>query len=286
MKRKVRKTPRNVPERFKSLFSRLKVFQWHFFTGLHQQFQTSLPTLSRGTAINRSPEALCAWNPQKSGCAEGDGTKVTERVKVARLQSEFCTKEFFRATNFLTKNAPKFSPKFLSLCSVGQKKSRKIPSKCAAKFSKFPCEKSKNIHRRASAGAQEEERAQNAYFRRKPQIFTDSPLHLEIQAFGWRRKPQKTRRFHRNRRFSQKTAGNRRLGPVTLGQSLLARSSKRSSPAFRPRVSKSVETVLLFGPHFWLFFGYLGTFSTLFWHPGPGPGRPPNFLWSFRTSGI
>ena len=47
-------------------------------------------------------------------------------LKVARLQSEFCTKDFFRATNFLTKNAPEFSPKFLSLCSVGQKK---IPGK-------------------------------------------------------------------------------------------------------------------------------------------------------------
>ena len=44
-------------------------------------------------------------------------------LKVASLQSEFCTKDFFRATNFLTKNAPKFSPNFLSLCSVGQKKS-------------------------------------------------------------------------------------------------------------------------------------------------------------------
>ena len=64
-------------------------------------------------------------------------------VKVARLQSEFCTKDFFRATNFLTKNAPKFSPKCLSLCSVGQKKSQKIPSKFPTKFSKFPCEKSK-----------------------------------------------------------------------------------------------------------------------------------------------
>ena len=64
-------------------------------------------------------------------------------LKVARLQSEFCTKDFFRATNFVTKNAPKFSPKFLSLCSVGQKKSRKIPSNFPTKFSKFPCEKSK-----------------------------------------------------------------------------------------------------------------------------------------------
>ena len=61
-------------------------------------------------------------------------------VRVARLQSEFCTKDFFRATNFLTKNAPKFSPKFLSLCSVGQKKSHKIPAKFPTKF---PCAKSK-----------------------------------------------------------------------------------------------------------------------------------------------
>ena len=49
-------------------------------------------------------------------------------IKVARLQSEFCAKDFFWATKFLTKNAPKFSPKFLSLYSVGQKKSCKIPT--------------------------------------------------------------------------------------------------------------------------------------------------------------
>ena len=34
------------------------------------------------------------------------------------------------------------------------------------------------------------ESAQNADFRRKPQIFADSPLLLEIPAFGGRRKPQ------------------------------------------------------------------------------------------------
>ena len=50
----------------------------------------------------------------------------------------------------------------------------------------------------------ERERAQNADFRRKPQIFEDSPLLLEIQAFGGRRKPQE------NRRFSQKTEDFRR----------------------------------------------------------------------------
>ena len=68
------------------------------------------------------------------------------------------------------------------------------------------------------------ERAQNADFRRKPQIFADSPLLLKIQAFGGRRKPQKTAAFRRKpRRFSQKTAGNRRLGSVTLDASPLAR---------------------------------------------------------------
>ena len=60
------------------------------------------------------------------------------------------------------------------------------------------------------------ERAQNADFRRKPQIFADSPLLLEIPAFGGRRKPQKTADF---RRKPQILAGNRRLGSVTLGAS-------------------------------------------------------------------
>ena len=41
------------------------------------------------------------------------------------------------------------------------------------------------------------ENAQNADFRRKPQIFADSPLLLEIEAFGGRRKPQKTADFRR-----------------------------------------------------------------------------------------
>ena len=41
------------------------------------------------------------------------------------------------------------------------------------------------------------EKAQNADFRRKPQIFADSPLPLESQAFGERRKPQKTADFRR-----------------------------------------------------------------------------------------
>ena len=41
------------------------------------------------------------------------------------------------------------------------------------------------------------ENAQNADFRRKPQIFADSPLLLEIPPFGGRRKPQKNADFRR-----------------------------------------------------------------------------------------
>ena len=41
------------------------------------------------------------------------------------------------------------------------------------------------------------ERTPNADFRRKPQIFADSPLLLEIPAFGGRRKPHKTADFRR-----------------------------------------------------------------------------------------
>ena len=63
------------------------------------------------------------------------------------------------------------------------------------------------------------ERAENADFRRKPQILADSPLLLEIQAFGGRRKPQKTADFRRKPKIF---AGNRRLGSVTSGASPLA----------------------------------------------------------------
>ena len=77
--------------------------------------------------------------------------------KVARLQSEFCTKDFFGATNFLTKNAPKFSPKFSSLCSVGQKKiPGKFPPNFPLNFPNFPAKNQKKNHPRASAGAQGE----------------------------------------------------------------------------------------------------------------------------------
>ena len=74
------------------------------------------------------PESIRQNHPfsaarKKGASGKGPRQKTSKSVKVARLQSEFCTKDFFRATNFRTKNAPKFSPNFSSLCSVGQKKS-------------------------------------------------------------------------------------------------------------------------------------------------------------------
>ena len=73
---------------------------------------------------------------------------------------------------------------------------------------------------KGTEGTKVTENPQNADFRRKPQIFADSPLLLEIQAFGGRRKPQISAE---NRRFSGETAGNRSLGSVTLGPSPSAR---------------------------------------------------------------
>ena len=69
------------------------------------------------------------------------------------------------------------------------------------------------------------EKAQNTDFCRKPQSFADSPLLLEIQAFGGRRKPQKTADFRRkpkifaeNRRKPQ--IGLRHLRCVTFSSAL------------------------------------------------------------------
>ena len=63
--------------------------------------------------------------------------------------------------------------------------------------------------------------AQNADFRRKPLIFADAPLHLEIQAFRGRRKPQICAD---SRRKPQEAEDFRRLGSVALVPSPLASS--------------------------------------------------------------
>ena len=70
----------------------------------------------------------------------------------------FARKIFFELRYLLTKNAPNFPRNCLSLYSVGQKKSRKIPAK-------FPCKNQKKNHRRASAGAQAEQdvKAENRF---------------------------------------------------------------------------------------------------------------------------
>ena len=79
----------------------------------------------------------------------GTERQLKEKVfKVTPLQRN-CGMTFFGgATNFLTKNAPKISPKLLSLYLVGPKNPQNAPQ-----ISR--CKKLKN-HRRASAGAQAE----------------------------------------------------------------------------------------------------------------------------------
>ena len=68
------------------------------------------------------------------------------RVRVARLQSEFCTKDFFRATNFLTKNAPKFSPEIFERLFCGSEKNPgKFPPNFPLNFPNFPAKNQKKF---------------------------------------------------------------------------------------------------------------------------------------------
>ena len=122
------------------------------------------------------------------------------------------------------------------------------------------------------------ERAQNADFRRKPQIFADSPLLLEIQAFGGRRKPQKTADFRRKPQIFAEPAGNRRLGSVTLGASPLARpycrSAKKVSKGFLRLFGSLFETFLgLSGPWGWKAPWRLCQDSLVSGPETPSPGR-------------
>ena len=80
------------------------------------------------------------------------------------------------------------------------------------------------------------ERVQNADFRRKPQSFADSPLLLEIQAFGGRRKPQKTAD---SRRKPKIFAGNRRKPQIGLHH---LRSVTFSSAQFTVTWGESTES--------------------------------------------
>ena len=68
----------------------------------------------------------------------------------------FARKIFFELRILLRKMLRNFPRNFWAFVLWVRKNPRKIPSKFPTKFSKFPCEKSKKIHRRASAGAQGE----------------------------------------------------------------------------------------------------------------------------------
>ena len=66
---------------------------------------------------------------------------------------------------------------------------------------------------------------ERTHFRRKPQIFADSSLLLEIPAFGGRRKPQKTADFRRKPKISAENLrklqiGLRHLRCVTFSSAL------------------------------------------------------------------
>ena len=79
------------------------------------------------------------------------------------------------------------------------------------------------------------ERAQNADFRRKLQIFADSPLLLEIQAFGGRRKPQETADFRRKtadfcRKPEEPQIGVRHLRSITFSLALSVLGAIVESP--------------------------------------------------------
>ena len=73
--------------------------------------------------------------------------------RVARLQNEVCTKEFFELRNSSREMLRNFPEMFEPLL-CGSEKIRKIPAKFPARF---PGAKSRKIYRRASAGAQGEQ---------------------------------------------------------------------------------------------------------------------------------
>ena len=73
-------------------------------------------------------------------------------IKVARLQSEFCTKDFFFSSyEFSHEKCSEISPEMFEPLFCG---SAKIPQNCRQISCKiFPPQNQKKIHRRASAGA-------------------------------------------------------------------------------------------------------------------------------------
>ena len=74
-------------------------------------------------------------------------------IRVARLQSEFWHEIFFGGYEISHEKCSEIFPRKCWAFICGSKKSRKIPAKFPTKF---PSQKSRKVHRRASAGAQGE----------------------------------------------------------------------------------------------------------------------------------
>ena len=78
-------------------------------------------------------------------------------VKVARLQREFCTKDFFSSHEFSYEKCSEIFPEMFEPLFCGSEKiPGKFPPNFPLNFPNFPAKNQKKIHRRASAGAQGE----------------------------------------------------------------------------------------------------------------------------------
>ena len=82
------------------------------------------------------------WPQPQAAFNHDNGLQFRGVVRVARLQSEFCTKDFFRATNFLTKNVPNFPRKFWAFVLWVRKNPGKFPPNFPLNFPNFPAKKS------------------------------------------------------------------------------------------------------------------------------------------------
>ena len=89
-----------------------------------------------GHLVGRCPLNQQSINGQKS-------TYILLRWRVCRVN--FARKIFVLSYDFSYEKCSEISPEILSLYSVGQEKSSKIPAKFPTKFPKFPCGKSKKI---------------------------------------------------------------------------------------------------------------------------------------------
>ena len=85
-------------------------------------------------------EGQLGWKRRKAEYFPPLLGRPADLVRVARLQNEVGTNYFFPGMNFLTKNAPKFSPNILSLYLARPKRSRKFqpnfPQYFPAKYQK------------------------------------------------------------------------------------------------------------------------------------------------------